>query len=75
VQGVVGNIRERKGMEKQRKRRDMGKERRERRGRGWRRRGGKEDHPGDNPGANRWFLQSNPIQMLLPGGGICGRLT
>jgi len=32
-------------------------------------------HPGDNPGANRWFLQSTPIQMPPESGGICGRLT
>ena len=32
-------------------------------------------HPGDTPGANGWFLQSIPIQMLPPGGCICGRLT
>ena len=32
-------------------------------------------HPGDNPGANRWFLKSTPIQMLPPGGSICGRWT
>ena len=31
--------------------------------------------PGDNPGGNKWFLQSTPIQMLPPGGSICGRLT
>ena len=31
--------------------------------------------PGDNSGANKWFLQSTPIQMLPPGGSICGRLT
>ena len=30
---------------------------------------------GDNPGANRWFLESTPIQMLTPGGSIWGRLT
>jgi len=30
-------------------------------------------HPGDNPGANRWHLKSTPIQMLPPGGSICGR--
>jgi len=30
---------------------------------------------GDHPGGNRWFLYSNPIQMLPPRGGICGRLT
>jgi len=29
----------------------------------------------NHPGANRWFLESTPIQMLPPGGGICGRLT
>ena len=33
------------------------------------------DHPGDNPGANRWIRQSTPIRMLPPGGSICGRLT
>ena len=27
-------------------------------------------HPGDNPGANRWFLESTPIQMQPPGGSI-----
>ena len=32
-------------------------------------------HPGGNPGANRWFLQSTPIQMPPESGGICGRLT
>jgi hypothetical protein len=32
-------------------------------------------HPGDNPRANGWFLESTPIQMLPPGGSICGRLT
>ena len=32
-------------------------------------------HPGDNPGANRWFLESTPIQMLPPEGSICGKLT
>jgi len=31
--------------------------------------------PVDNPGANRWFLQSTPIQMLPPEGSICWRLT
>ena len=31
--------------------------------------------PGGNPGANRWFLWSNPIQMLPERGCICGRLT
>jgi len=30
---------------------------------------------GGNPGANSWFLWSTPIQMLPPGGSICGRLT
>ena len=30
-------------------------------------------HPGDNQGANRWFLYSTPTQMLPPGGSICGR--
>ena len=32
-------------------------------------------HPGGNPGANRWFLLSSPIQMPPELGGICGRLT
>jgi len=32
-------------------------------------------HPGGSPGANRWFLQSTPIQMPPESGGICGRLT
>ena len=32
------------------------------------------NHPRDNPGANRWFLQSTPVQILPPGGSICGRL-
>jgi len=32
-------------------------------------------HPGGNPGANRWFLRSTPIQMPQESGGICGRLT
>jgi len=32
-------------------------------------------HPGGNPGANRWSLQSTPIQMPPESGGICGRLT
>ena len=32
-------------------------------------------HPGDNPGANTWFRQSTPIQMLPPGGSFCGTLT
>ena len=32
-------------------------------------------HPGGNPGANRWFLESTPIQMPPESGGICGRLT
>ena len=32
-------------------------------------------HPGGNPGAKRWFLQSTPIQMPPESGGICGRLT
>ena len=31
--------------------------------------------PGDNPGANRWFLWSTSIQMLPPGGSIGVRLT
>ena len=33
------------------------------------------NHPGDKLGANRWFLQSAPIQMPSLVGGICGRLT
>jgi len=33
------------------------------------------NHPGGNPGANRWFLQSTPIQMPPESGGICWRLT
>jgi len=33
------------------------------------------DHPGDNPGANGWFLESTPVQMPPPAGGICERLT
>ena len=33
------------------------------------------DHPGGNPGANRWFLKSTLNQMLPPEGSICGRLT
>ena len=32
-------------------------------------------HPGGNPGANRWFIQSTPIQMPPESGDICGRLT
>ena len=32
-------------------------------------------HPGDNSGANRWFLKLTPVQMLPLGGSICGRLT
>ena len=32
-------------------------------------------HPGGDPRANEWFLQSTPIHMLPPGGSICGRLT
>jgi len=32
-------------------------------------------HSGDNPGADRWFLFSIPVQMLPSGGSICGRLT
>ena len=32
-------------------------------------------HPGGNPGANRWFLWSTPMQMLPLGGSISGRLT
>jgi len=32
-------------------------------------------HPGDTPGANRWFLLSTPIQMLPLGGRIIGRST
>ena len=31
--------------------------------------------PGGDPGADRWFLESTPIQMLPPEGSICGRLT
>ena len=31
--------------------------------------------PWRHPVANRWFLLSTPIQMLPPGGSICGRLT
>jgi len=34
-----------------------------------------EDHPGGNPGANKWFLESTPIRMPPESGGICGRLT
>ena len=30
-------------------------------------------HPGDNPGAHRWFLESTPIQTLPPGGSILAR--
>ena len=30
-------------------------------------------HPGENPGANIWFVWSTPIQMLPPGGSVCGR--
>ena len=33
------------------------------------------NHPGGNPGANRWFLESAAIQMPPESGGICGRLT
>ena len=32
-------------------------------------------HPGDNPEANIWFLYPTLIQMLPPGGSVCGRLT
>jgi len=32
-------------------------------------------HPGDNSGANRWFIQSTPVPVPPPGGGICGGLT
>ena len=32
-------------------------------------------HSGGNPGANRWFLGSTPIQMPPESIGICGRLT
>ena len=32
-------------------------------------------HPGDNPGSDRWLVQSTSIQMLPPGGSICDRLT
>ena len=32
-------------------------------------------HPGGNPGANRWFLQSTLVEMPPESGGICGRLT
>ena len=32
-------------------------------------------HPGDNPGANRWCVESTPIQMLPPGGSICWKFT
>ena len=32
-------------------------------------------HSGGNPEANRWFLKLTPIQMLPPGGSICGRST
>ena len=28
-----------------------------------------------DPGANRWFLKSTPIQMPPQSGGICGRMT
>ena len=31
--------------------------------------------PGGDPGANGWFSQSTPIQMLPRKGCICGRLT
>ena len=30
------------------------------------------NQPGGNPGANRWFIQSTPIQMPPESGGICG---
>ena len=36
--------------------------------------GSRHHHPGDSPGASRWFLKSTPIRMPFPGGGI-GRLT
>ena len=36
---------------------------------------GTNNHPGGNPGANGWFLQSTPIQTPPESGGICGRLT
>ena len=32
-------------------------------------------HPGDNPGAHNWFLESTPVQMPPRGGSICWRLT
>ena len=32
-------------------------------------------HSRDNPGPNRWFLKSTPIQVLPPGGCIYGLLT
>ena len=32
-------------------------------------------HPGGNPGAFKWFLESTPIPMPPGSGGICGRLT
>jgi hypothetical protein len=31
--------------------------------------------PGGNPGANGWFIESNPMKTLPRTGGICGRLT
>jgi len=30
---------------------------------------------GGNPGANRWFLESTPVQTPPESGGICGKLT
>ena len=33
------------------------------------------NRPGGNPGANRWFLKSTPIQMPPESGVICGTLT
>ena len=33
------------------------------------------DRPGGNPGANAWFLESTPIQMLPESVSICRRLT
>ena len=33
------------------------------------------DHPGDTPGESEWLLDSTAIQILPPGGSICGRLT
>ena len=31
--------------------------------------------PGGNPGANGWFIESTPKEMLPQRGSICGRLT